>query len=58
MTDCLGLCIIGRALSQLLAINPQSVLFPVATESFLAYYDIFVRHAMGNYKDVLREVGE
>jgi Protein of unknown function (DUF1800) len=26
------------------------------TEYFLQYYDIFVRHAFGNYRDVLREV--
>ena len=26
-------------------------------EHFLAYYDIFVRHAFGNLRDVLREVG-
>ena len=27
------------------------------TEFFLVYYDIFVRNAFGNYRDVLREVG-
>ena len=26
------------------------------TEGFLYYYDIFVRNAFGNYRDVLREV--
>ena len=26
------------------------------TEAFLTYYDIFVRHAFGNYRDVLREI--
>jgi len=26
------------------------------TEIFLAYYDIFVRHAFGNYRDILREI--
>ena len=26
------------------------------TEAFVNYYDIFVRHAFGNYRDVLKEV--
>ena len=26
------------------------------SETYLNYYDIFVRHAFGNYRDVLREV--
>lgn len=26
------------------------------TEGFLSYYDIFVRNAFGNYRDILREV--
>ena len=26
------------------------------TEPFLAYYDVFVRNAFGNYRDILREV--
>ena len=26
------------------------------SERFLSYYDIFVRNAFGNYRDVLREV--
>lgn len=29
---------------------------PFYTETFLTYYDIFVRHAFGNYRDVLKEV--
>ena len=26
------------------------------TEQYLSYYDIFVRHAFGNYRDILKEV--
>ena len=33
-----------------------SALIPTNTETFLAYYDIFVRNAFGSYRDVLREV--
>ena len=29
---------------------------PHNTETFLNFYDIFVRNAFGNYKDILREV--
>jgi hypothetical protein len=43
-----------RALSQLLAVSPLN---DPNTEIFLNYYDIFVRNAFGNYRDILREVG-
>ena len=43
------------ALSQILVIS-QPQLGTIETEAFLAYYDIFVRHAFGNYRDILREV--
>ena len=43
------------ALSQILVITEQQVESD-ETEVFLTYYDIFVRHALGNYKDVLTEV--
>ena len=33
-----------------------SALIPTNTETFLAYYDIFVRNVFGSYRDVLREV--
>ena len=33
-----------------------SALIPTNTETFLAYYDIFVRNAFGSYRDLLREV--
>ena len=26
------------------------------SEMFLSYYDIFVRHSFGNYRDILKEV--
>ena len=42
-------------LAQLLVISPLQVI-PHNTEPFLAYYDIFVRNAFGNYRDILREV--
>lgn len=49
---------IAWALSQLFVITPSDVTASSAhmTEAFVAYYDIFVRHAFGNYRDVLREV--
>ena len=34
---------------------PESTLFR-ATEPWLQYYDIFVRHAFGNYRDILKEI--
>ena len=43
------------ALSQIVVITAQQVVTD-ETEVFLAYYDIFVRHALGNFKDVLVEV--
>jgi hypothetical protein len=48
---------IAWALAQLLVISPSDVsASKVQTESFLAYYDIFVRHAFGSYRDILKEV--
>jgi uncharacterized protein (DUF1501 family)/uncharacterized protein (DUF1800 family) len=46
---------VAWALSQLLVISPSDVT-PFYTETFLTYYDIFVRHAFGNYRDILKEV--
>lgn len=46
---------VAWALSQLFAISPSAV-FPLNTEPFLAYYDIFVRHSFGSFRDILREV--
>ena len=45
------------ALSQILVITPSQVVSDFReTEIFLNYYDIFVRNAFGNYRDILREV--
>eukprot|EP00536_Pseudo-nitzschia_multiseries_P010764 jgi/Psemu1/204058/e_gw1.338.42.1 len=44
------------ALSQILVISPDSLLSDFQTESFVTYYDIFVRNAFGNYFDILKEV--
>ena len=38
--------------------SPSSIFFLDQTESFVNYYDIFVRHAFGNYKNILKEVGK
>jgi len=46
---------VAWALSQLLVIRPASMEIE-NTEIYLSYYDIFVRHAFGNYRDILREV--
>jgi hypothetical protein len=49
---------IAWALAQLLVISPSGVLATQKeiTETFLAYYDVFVRHAFGSYRDILKEV--
>jgi len=44
------------ALSQILVITPNQINDNSCTEIYLNYYDIFVRHAFGNYRDVLKEV--
>eukprot|EP00538_Stauroneis_constricta_P006114 CAMPEP_0119557550 /NCGR_PEP_ID=MMETSP1352-20130426/9190_1 /TAXON_ID=265584 /ORGANISM="Stauroneis constricta, Strain CCMP1120" /LENGTH=2298 /DNA_ID=CAMNT_0007604673 /DNA_START=349 /DNA_END=7245 /DNA_ORIENTATION=+ len=44
------------ALSQILVISPDGVDGELDTEAFLTYYDIFVRHAFGSYRDILKEV--
>jgi cullin-associated NEDD8-dissociated protein 1 len=46
----------AHALSQILVVSPDSISDNYFTESFLSYYDILVRHAFGNYLDILREV--
>lgn len=46
----------AHALSQILVVSPDSIEDDYYTEPFLSFYDIFVRHAFGNYSDVLREV--
>jgi hypothetical protein len=47
---------VAFALSQILVVSPNSIEAGDRTESFLTFYDIFVRHAFGNYFDILKEV--
>ena len=47
---------VAWALNQLLVISPFSVNGFGENEIFLNYYDIFVRHAFGNFFDILKEV--
>lgn len=42
-------------LSQILVVSPNAGDSAV-TEPWVSYYDIFVRHAFGNYRDILKEV--
>lgn len=45
------------ALSQILVVSPIQVDSDTReTEIYFNYYDIFVRHAFGSYRDILREV--
>lgn len=44
------------ALSQILVVGIEGNIHPQNTEKWLKYYDIFVRHAFGNYRDILDEV--
>ncbi|VEU38256.1 unnamed protein product [Pseudo-nitzschia multistriata] len=44
------------ALSQIFSVSPDAVGSQDFTESYLSYYDIFVRHAFGNYFDIMKEV--
>lgn len=48
---------VAWALSQLLVVVPSAVEIASShTEAFLSYYDIFVRNAFGNYRDILKEI--
>ncbi|KAI2512165.1 Protein of unknown function (DUF1501) [Fragilaria crotonensis] len=48
---------VAWALSQILVISPTGVRRGLTmTEIYVVYYDIFVRNAFGNYRDVLKEV--
>lgn len=40
----------------ILAVSPDASDYSASTEMFTSFYDIFVRNAFRNYKDVLREV--
>ncbi len=45
------------ALSQIIVVTPNQIdSDDREAEIFLQFYDIFVRHAFGNYRDILREV--
>ncbi|GMH79107.1 hypothetical protein TL16_g08033 [Triparma laevis f. inornata] len=47
---------VAWALSQILVVSSDGATGTSETEKFVQYYDIFVRHAFGNFRDVLREV--
>mmetsp|Transcript_5472 Transcript_5472/g.11291 ORF Transcript_5472/g.11291 Transcript_5472/m.11291 type:complete len:828 (-) Transcript_5472:665-3148(-) len=47
---------VAWALSQILVVSEQNINHRGLTEGFLNYYDIFVKHAFGNYRDILKEV--
>ena len=47
---------IAWALSQLFVVGEEGSSQIQISERWLAYYDIFVRHAFGNYRDILGEV--
>mmetsp|Transcript_20151 Transcript_20151/g.41987 ORF Transcript_20151/g.41987 Transcript_20151/m.41987 type:complete len:2123 (-) Transcript_20151:67-6435(-) len=47
---------VAWALSQILVVSSEGAGGTGETEKFLVYYDIFVRNAFGNYREVLREV--
>jgi len=44
------------ALSQIFVTGVPAFGEPQATELWISYYDIFVRNAFGNYRDILKEV--
>ena len=43
------------ALAQVLTTVPDDIDASERTEIYLSYYDIFVKHAFGNYRDILAE---
>jgi uncharacterized protein (DUF1800 family) len=48
---------VAWALAQILVVSPGAIVMgQYITEAFLVYYDIFVRNAFGNYRNVLKEV--
>ena len=47
---------VAWALSQILVFSPSGIADgDFLTEAFITYYDIFVRNAFGNYRDILKE---
>jgi cullin-associated NEDD8-dissociated protein 1 len=47
---------VAWALSQILVITPEQINAAFQSESYLNYYDIFVRHAFSDYRSILKEV--
>ena len=47
---------IAWALSQILVTSTKSIGRDEYTEMWLTYHDIFLKHAFGNYRDILKEV--
>ena len=47
---------VAWALSQILVVAAPNIVYRLHTEPFLAYYDILVRNAFGNYFDLLKEI--
>ena len=47
---------VAWALSQILVITPNQINAFEQSESYLNYYDIFVRHAFSSYRSILKEV--
>ena len=47
---------IAWALSQYFVVGEEGSNHPNTTERWLNYYDIFVRHAFGNFRDIIEEV--
>jgi uncharacterized protein (DUF1800 family) len=46
------------ALSQILVVTSKQITEDGLSEAYLNYYDIFVRNAFGNYRDILKEVSQ
>ena len=47
---------VAWALSQYFVVGEEGSNHPNTTERWVNYYDIFVRHAFGNFRDILEEV--
>lgn len=47
---------VAWALSQILVITQNQISADEQSEIYLNYYDIFVRHAFGSYRSILKEV--
>jgi len=47
---------VAWALSQIFVVSQDGIPRPLKVEILVHYYDIFVRNAFGNFRDVMREV--